>query len=363
TAPESITLGQNGKFTEQQKPANKVAGRVEGKKVSPVGNYALEFDGIDDYLEIQASESLQIGRHFTIQMWIKPEFPETSDPDKRRGLLFKTGYVLGPPGEKGNRRAKSYGFGFTLTPRDNSKVELGILTCNDEVYGGSYLYSNKSGWQHMVMISSIHAGAAGRDVYHINTSQAGYEPAPYSNIIIGGKSSTPPTNLFKGQMAELRIWNRELSSDEIAKFKTTSLSGNEPGLVGCWTFEEAKGPSAVDISPFKNRAQLGSSYRAEESDPTWVRIGAGKENVSLKPNFRTDVEVESVDLPVRFITSDNNGKVERYHWRLDLTKPVRLARHSFKIEGDSIRGYWGSVDGILTSPENGTNIDYQLIIS
>ncbi len=72
---------------------------------------------------------------------------------------------------------------------------------------------------------------------------------------------------------------------------------------------------------------------------------------------------EGVNLPVRFIASDNDGKVERYHWRLNLTKAVRLSWHSFKIEGDSIGGYWGGTNGTLTSPSNGTNVDYQLIIS
>ena len=73
--------------------------------------------------------------------------------------------------------------------------------------------------------------------------------------------------------------------------------------------------------------------------------------------------VNKIFLPVRFITSDNTGSVERYHWRLNLTKSVRLSWQSFKIEEDSIRGYWGSTDGTLTSPEDGTNVDYQLIVS
>ncbi len=85
----------------------------------------------------------------------------------------------------------------------------------------------------------------------------------------------------------------------------------------------------------------------------------GKTEVEIAPT----VQVEDISLPVRFIASDNDGRVERYHWRLNLTKPVRLARTSFKIEGDSIRGYWGSTDGTLTNPADGPNVDYQLIIS
>jgi beta-lactamase regulating signal transducer with metallopeptidase domain len=100
-------------------------------------------------------------------------------------------------------------------------------------------------------------------------------------------------------------------------------------------------------------------YHFQTRPYEWVEL----RNVSLRPGVKTNVEVEGVNLPVGFISSDNDGKVERYHWRLNLTQPVRLCRHSFIIEGDFIRGYWGSIDGTLTSPADGTNVDYQLIMS
>lgn len=240
------------------------------------GKYALSFDGVDDFLEIHASESLQLGRHFTIQMWIKPEFPDTSTPDKDRNLLSKGGYISGHPDEKGNRRADAYGFGFKLRPEDDSMVALDMSTANGGIYTSTNIFSYKSGWQHLVISSRENSGLS-QGINYIHTSQETYKPAPNSNIIIGGKSLIPMGNYFKGQIAELRIWNRELSFDEIAKFKTMALSGNEPNLVGCWTFEQTEGQRAIDISPYKNRARLGSTYGPDNSDPTWVRIGE-KEN-------------------------------------------------------------------------------------
>jgi hypothetical protein len=123
----------------------------------------------------------------------------------------------------------------------------------------------------------------------------------------------------------------------------------------CWGLGKI-GPEAKDA--------IGALTLATKDDDKNFQHQAIEALKKIKPTAdKTDVQVEAVSLPVRFIASDNDGTVERYHWRLNLTKPVRLARHSFKIEGDSIVGYWGSTNGTLTSPENGTKVDYQLIIS
>jgi len=257
----------------------------------PPGRYALEFDGEGDYLEIQASESLKLGRHFTVQMWIKPEFPDTGTPDKDRNLLSKGGYVLGDPDEKGGRQAGTYGFGFRLRDEDNSRVALDMVTANGGTYASTVIFKYDSGWHHLA-ICSRESGGASRGIYYISTSEKSYEPAPLSNIIVGGMGIIPMGNHFKGQIGEVRIWNRELSSEEIARYKGIVLTGNEPNLVGCWTFEEGEGRLARDISPYRNRAWLRSSYAADKSGPTWVHIG--DENKS-----ETDVQVE-VEKPTVF---------------------------------------------------------------
>ncbi len=259
---------------------------AEAEKVPPVGDYALEFDGVDDFLEIHASKSLRLGRYFTIQMWVKPEFPDTSTPDKDRNLLSKGGYISEHPDEKSNRRADAYGFGFKLRPEDNSMVALDMSTANGGIYTSTNIFSYESGWQHLVISSRENSGASG-GINYIHTSQEAYKPAPKSNIIVGGKFLIPMGNYFKGQIAELRIWNRALSFDEIAHFKTITLTGNEPNLVGCWIFEHAEGQRAIDISPYKNHARLGSTYGVDNADPAWVRINTEKENVK-----NPDVQVE-----------------------------------------------------------------------
>jgi hypothetical protein len=236
-------------------------------QVPPPGRYALSFDGVDDFLEIHASRSLQLGRHFTIQMWIKARFPEISSPQKSRAVLSKGGYILGNPDDKGNRRAFPYGFGLHLTPEDNSTVVVSPYTgAEGGIYGTDCITTHEPGWQHLVL-SSSNIG------YHVSTrSPEAYTPAPASHLLIGRDTGLHGINGFAGDIGELRIWNRELTVDEINAYKQIPLTGNEPNLVACWPFEQERGQDATDISPYNNRARLGTSYRADKNDPTWTSV-------------------------------------------------------------------------------------------
>ncbi|MHC4740102.1 MAG: M56 family metallopeptidase, partial [Planctomycetota bacterium] len=154
---------------------------VQGEKVPPPGRCALSFDGVDDYLEIEASESLQLGRYFTVQMWVKPEFPETSTPDKERNLLSKGGYVLGPPDEKGNRQAKPYGFGFKLIPEGESQINFEVCSASHQgIHGSIAGFSKPSDWLHLSVVFDGNKGRINRGVL-FELSEETYEPAPKSN--------------------------------------------------------------------------------------------------------------------------------------------------------------------------------------
>ncbi|WP_437850983.1 LamG-like jellyroll fold domain-containing protein [Sorangium sp. So ce363] len=51
-----------------------------------------------------------------------------------------------------------------------------------------------------------------------------------------------------GRLAEVRLWNLGLTDAEVAAHARASISGNEPGLVGYWPFDEATGATARDRS-------------------------------------------------------------------------------------------------------------------
>ncbi|MBT1688971.1 LamG-like jellyroll fold domain-containing protein [Dawidia soli] len=69
---------------------------------------------------------------------------------------------------------------------------------------------------------------------------------------------TPNGNayFFKGKMDEVRVWNRGRTADEIRTTMCQKLKGNEPGLVGNWSFNETSGTAIHDQSPVKHAAGI-----------------------------------------------------------------------------------------------------------
>ena len=74
-------------------------------------------------------------------------------------------------------------------------------------------------------------------------------------------------NYFAGQLDELRVWNVERSTNEIAQFMNRALVGNEPGLSGYWRFDEGSGNVASDSSASHRSGSLSNA-------PAWVSSGA-----------------------------------------------------------------------------------------
>ncbi|MEM7391399.1 MAG: LamG-like jellyroll fold domain-containing protein, partial [Verrucomicrobiota bacterium] len=56
-------------------------------------------------------------------------------------------------------------------------------------------------------------------------------------------------NAFRGEMADVRIWNHVRTPAEIQAHRQHRLNGNEPGLVAYWPLDEAGGDVGADKSP------------------------------------------------------------------------------------------------------------------
>ncbi|MFQ6094388.1 MAG: LamG-like jellyroll fold domain-containing protein, partial [bacterium] len=87
-------------------------------------------------------------------------------------------------------------------------------------------------------------------------------------ILIGKHYYTPAA--LDGLIDEIRIWNVARTPAQIQADMNRSLTGNEPGLIGYWRFDEGSGQTAGDSSGNGNHGRLGSTSSVDADDPSWV---------------------------------------------------------------------------------------------
>ena len=212
---------------------------------------ALTFDGIDDYIEVPYSEKLN-PKVFTISCWVKPTKALTMNGVigmHYRKQAVKEGFVLSAHTNNWFlyiTEAKDP----TLSP---SAPVLNIWTHVAATFDGSKgkLYVNGQATNEFIVSSHavnthvpLHIGAA----HNTETNVAGY--------------------FFAGQIAEVCIWNKARTQQEIHSDMSKRLTGKEEGLVGYWPLNEGSGNTAIDkTGNGKNGIMKGGTTWKQEEIP------------------------------------------------------------------------------------------------
>jgi PKD repeat protein len=193
------------------------------------GNLALQFDGINDYVQAINESAFDLTTALTLELWIKPESLSGT-----QGLLSKH-------------------FGNNAHPY---QVRLN----GDEIIFG--FYSNTIGWQ---PVETYNANLPLNQWSHIACTYDMAQAKIYVNGIqkaSANKSFEIPTNdqafeigrskdvafeYFDGTIDEVRVWDIARSSGEIIENTCTNYSGMTiPGLVANYKFNECGGTLLTD---------------------------------------------------------------------------------------------------------------------
>lgn len=204
-------------------------------------SYALNISGSSSYLAAPNNNAYNFGTgDFTLQCWVKTTASGTVISRK------------GGPGGSGNG-------GFLLVIKGNGVIKL----ATDNGFG---FYEINTNAPTVIRDGNWHFLTAVRQSSQLTIYVDGnpVSSAPRSNI-------NPPINVnnslslvigstdqwqeefrqFTGQLDEVRIWNIALSQATIKAQMNTRLQGNEPGLIGYYTFSAQNGN---DSSPLRNNA-------------------------------------------------------------------------------------------------------------
>ncbi len=184
----------------------------------------LQFDGTSAYAEIPHNESL-MPEHITVSIWISPS---NYDNNFVR-VLEKGGYKVGG------------GYSLEFNPSMNKKIKFVIW--DDDKFNGAEsddeIPLNK--WTH---VAGTFDGSTVR-VYINGQVQLKYNSAsmsPNNASLMIGRANHGLNSFFPGKIDDLRIYNRNLTDDEIASIGGQSSGGSGfagPAMEGpialCWT--------------------------------------------------------------------------------------------------------------------------------
>ncbi len=188
---------------------------TDGPVWNSTGKYggAFEFDGVDDYIEVNVDESLNITSNLTVSAWFY-----YSDGMCKGGqdILMAKDDVGGPNGRSWTLHCDD----SNHIARPNSAAFEVHTSSGVDTIGGLNDSLKLNGWNYVT--ATFDSDYIGK--IYVNGNLGGEESigAPLNsvstNITIGGRmdSSDPSKSVFfNGTIDEVRIWNRVLSAEEV----------------------------------------------------------------------------------------------------------------------------------------------------
>jgi photosystem II stability/assembly factor-like uncharacterized protein len=211
------------------------------------GNYALQFDGFDDYLKVMHSESLKFPDEITFEVWLKP------DSWFYNSRIFQKGdddrLILEAESEW-DQYSLYFEFGINGRDLQVNLPPLNKWTHVAAVYDGQY--------------SKIYFNGYCQDSLYINAPP---EPTR-DNLFIGTRhEDASDEDFFDGKLDEIRFWSRARSQKEIRANMYRHLTGAEEDLVGYWPLNEGRKLVVYDSSNHNNHGGIFGAEWVGASSP------------------------------------------------------------------------------------------------
>ena len=230
TANDASGSGNNGTLTNGPKWAS---GKVGG---------ALQFDGVDDYVDAGANSSTNITGAITIEAWI---YLRSYDVDYRTIVGKSAQNWFRVEESPGNLRFYLYQGAVWKNISSTENINLNT-------------------WYHVVATYDNSTGKLfinGLDKSGASSLLGGGADSSSGILYISRSSGIGP---WDGLIDDIRIYNRALSATEIR------YHYNRGGPVGYWKFDEGSGDTAYDESNNNNDGNLAGTCPGGSTCPTWV---------------------------------------------------------------------------------------------
>ncbi len=263
--------------------------------------YALDFDGVNNYLRVGSTTSVMQGDGWvgtkTLSVWVKPSTSEGPAVRPETGQLIL-----------GNDRPRSFGIsralwdgqdriwafnadsdgvdfvGVTVTPGEWTQITV--------VHADGFLRIYRNGTE----VDSVPSGPT----LTLNGSAVG-------TLYMGGSDSSR-TRHFSGQLDEARLWNTGQDAATVLDWVNRPVDASHPqwsSLVAYYQMVDGSGTSVSDQSSFGTEATLFGGM----GDQSWVPSGAfgGTPNSAPVAEAQTVVTPEDTSVGIQLSGSDLDG--------------------------------------------------------
>jgi hypothetical protein len=201
---------------------------------------SLEFDGVDDWVQVVNDNSLDTLGDFAIEMWV----------------YNKAGTVWWPTLLNRDNQVSSDGyFWIYTTGTDEANLNFQWANGSSVRIEGFSSALGKDVWNHVVFTFTNNTKEL---KLYIDGTQKGttrtltdYLPVDNGTLYIGTYGGRIGNYPFNGTIDEIRIYNRSLSAGEVLEHYRGNFSNNT-GMVLYLPFKEGTGTNAEDLSGLGN---------------------------------------------------------------------------------------------------------------
>jgi hypothetical protein len=240
--------------------------------VTQAANHVLEIKSAADYVTIPDSDSLDLASTFTLEAWINPSRIAAQD----QGVVAQ------------NRSPNGTGFSLRVRAQGASLALNDGKTIN--IVGGGGTELSVGNWSH---IATTYDGTTARTYINgelKNSYLITLRLAPTREpLIIGQEDLGGNHSAFLGLIDEVRVWNRALSAEEIQSRMSIQLTGEEPGLVGYWNFDDQ---TAKDRSVYHNDGELIGGAQLVEDPLIFLQIHRAVEIISVSGSSTSTYQLQ-----------------------------------------------------------------------
>jgi len=204
-------------------------------------NYGIQLDGFDDKIGVPDYQLLNPTSALSLEVWIKADAWESS---------IWAGTLIGKQNTGPDR-------GYCITVGENGRAEFTVSIDEHWVAVNTSQIMGLGTWYHIAGVfdgstSKIYINGVLQNEIDIDGD---HRNASGTSLYFGDNPTWTGRN-FEGTVDEIRIWRIARTAEEIADNFTTTLVGDEAGLVGYWNMNEGEGSTVSDIGPYDNHGTM-----------------------------------------------------------------------------------------------------------